>query len=129
MPLSTDVNLPKAHAAVFPDRCVRCDCDPGGNSIRIWTHSIGWWTALFWMFGRGFAVRIPACRRCALRIRLQRVGGTIAILAFAGFFMFFLWPYLDDFVPRAFQQMDCNGPHPFVRITVVPLGGIFPAIH
>ena len=104
MPLSTDVNLPKKHEAIFPERCVRCGCDPEGRSIRIWTSSIGWWTAVFWMFGRGFTARIPACRSCGWRIRVQRVGGLICVVVFGFFFLVLVRPYLERFLPRALRK-------------------------
>lgn len=104
MAFSTDVNLPRKHAATFPPRCIRCNSDPGGKTLRIWTHSVGWWTALFWMFGSPFSVHIPACSRCALRIRIQRVGSTIVILAIASFIIFLVWPYVDDLVARSLRK-------------------------
>ena len=109
MPLSTDVNLPKKHEAIFPERCVRWGCDPEGRSIRIWTSSIGWWTAVFWMFGRGFTARIPACRSCGWRIRVQRVGGLICVVVFGFFFLVLVGPYLEGFVPRSLRKWVAMG--------------------
>jgi len=120
MPLSTDVNLPKKHEAIFPERCVRCGCDPEGRSIRVWTSSIGWWTAVFWMFGRGFTARIPACRSCGWRIRVQRVGG--------------IWVFLYGFsraLPRRVRakiasEMGGDGVTAAMFVAVVPLGSVVP---
>ena len=109
MPLTTDVNLPKTHTATFPTRCVRCNEDPEGNSLKIGTNSIGWWTALLWSFGSRFSVSVPACRGCGLRIRIQRIGGTVAILVIAALFMFLVWPHLEDFIPRAFRKWAAMG--------------------
>ena len=74
MPLSTDVNLPRTHRAEYPERCVRCGDDPKGKTIRIWTHTIGWWTYLLWAFGKGFTTHPPVCGACGLRFRAQRWG-------------------------------------------------------
>ena len=49
--MTYDINLPRAHRAVYPNRCVRCQCDPQGSSIRLWTDMIGWWTAVLLIFG------------------------------------------------------------------------------
>ncbi len=98
-----DVNLPKSHSPVFPERCVRCGANSESYSLRIWTHSIGWWTVLG-VFGRGFKVRVPACRGCGLRIRVQRVGELIAIFTITILVMFFVGPFLDEVVPRALRR-------------------------
>lgn len=104
MVTSTDVNLPRAHPAVYPKRCVRCGGDHQGHNIRLWTHTIGWWTVVFWMFGQGFTTRPPACRKCALPIRIHRIGGTVLGLMVAVLFMIFVWPQLDDFVARSLRK-------------------------
>ncbi|MGL4464114.1 MAG: hypothetical protein ACRC1K_18345 [Planctomycetia bacterium] len=72
MPMSTDVNLPKPHRAVFPDRCVACGVDSPGATFRAGTHAIGWWNFAFWTIGRRFTVDVPACESCAARMRRQR---------------------------------------------------------
>ena len=100
MPLSTEVNLPRSHHARYPPRCVRCGADPQRRTVLIWTHTIGWWTAVFWIFGWGFSTRPPACASCAWQIRLQRVGGLLLTLLVTGLFLTFIWPLLDGFVPR-----------------------------
>ncbi|MEM7230926.1 MAG: hypothetical protein AAF517_02045 [Planctomycetota bacterium] len=104
MAMSTDVNLPKSHPAEFPDACVRCGEDPESNTLRIWTHSIGWWTIAFFLPGRGFSVKVPACSNCGWRIRLQRVGGTILTLAITILFLFFVWPHIKDSIHKEFQR-------------------------
>ncbi len=72
MPVSTDVNLPKGHPPVFPDRCVACGADHPGGTYRASTNAIGWWTLAFWSFGRRFTVEVPACAPCRARMRRQR---------------------------------------------------------
>ena len=103
MPLCTDVNLPKWHKAVFPKRCVRCGSDPQDGTLRIWTQSIGWWSAL-WMFGSGFSVRVPACYSCGWRIRIKRVGGLLITIVVAMLFLAFVWPYVEGAVPRILRK-------------------------
>ena len=95
MPLSTDVNLPRTHRAEYPERCVRCGDDPEGKTIRIWTHTIGWWTYLLWVFGKGFTTHPPVCDACGLRFRAQRWGGFLAPILIALLVMVFIWPLLD----------------------------------
>lgn len=104
MPLSTDVNLPRNHTARFPSSCVRCGNDPANRTVRLWTHTIGWWTWVLWMIGRGFTTRVPACAGCSWRIRFQRVGGLLLTLAVAVAFLFFVWPYLEDFIARPIRR-------------------------
>ena len=48
--------------------------------------------------------RIPACWRCGVRIRVQRVGGLICVVVFAFFFMVLVGPYLEGFVPRSLRK-------------------------
>lgn len=104
MPLSTDVNLPRSHAPVFPDRCVRCESETEGKTVVLWTHTIGWWTWLMFMFGWAFKVRVPACSRCGWMIRFQRIGSLAATLVLAGVFLFLVWPHVDDFVARPIRK-------------------------
>ena len=72
MPLSTDVNLPKSHAPVFPDRCVACGVGSPDDSIRVATRAIGWWTVAFWHPGRRFTAQVPACTPCRRRMQRQK---------------------------------------------------------
>jgi len=104
MALSTDINLPKKHKPQFPERCVRCNQDHQGNTIRLWTHTIGWWTYLLWMFGPPFSVRVPACYQCSWLIRLQRIGSLLTFVVLTFVILWFFWPYLDQFVARSFRK-------------------------
>jgi hypothetical protein len=72
MPMATEVNLPKDHDPIFPDRCVACGAEHPTATLRISTHSIGWWTVLLGHFGMPFTTEVPACPPCRRRIRLQR---------------------------------------------------------
>ena len=124
MPLSTDVNLPRNHSARFPSSCVRCGNDPANGTVRLWTHTLGWWTWVLWMFGRGFATHAPACTGCGWRIRFQRIGGTLLTLAVAAAFLVFVWPYLDDFIAPN-SEMGSDGPNLCLPCTLYALGDIF----
>jgi hypothetical protein len=104
MPLPTDVNLPREHQAVFPPRCVVCGDDPFGCTVKLWTHTLGWWTWVLWMFGSGFAVRVPACGSCAWKIRTQRWGRLLTMIALAAVVIFLIWPHIDGFVPRPLRR-------------------------
>src|SRR5439155_11209867 len=72
MALSTDVNLPKTQQPVFPDRCVACGQEQPGNTMRVCTNAIGWWTITLWWFGPRFCVDVPACDGCRHTMRQQR---------------------------------------------------------
>ena len=72
MPASTDVNLPKSHFPLFPNRCVACGADHPAVTYRAGTNAIGWWMLAFWSFGRRFTVEIPSCEPCRDRMRRQR---------------------------------------------------------
>ncbi|MFN6401877.1 MAG: hypothetical protein ACK449_18465 [Planctomycetota bacterium] len=98
--MTYDVNLPRDHQPVYPNRCVRCHCDPQGNSIVLWTHMVGWWTFLLLFFGWPVSTTVPACRSCKLQIRVQRLGLWIFMLLLSFIFMWFVWPMVDDFVPK-----------------------------
>ena len=100
MPLSTDVNLPKAHNARFPNRCVVCGCADPGSTVRLITGSIGWWTWLLWMFGNPFSVKAPACTWCGLRLHLNRLVSLLITLGLIAVAFVYLWPLVSDEFPR-----------------------------
>ena len=103
MQRSTDINLPHTHRAVYPNRCVQCNGDPEGNTIRLWTHTIGWWTFVFLSFGWLFSTKVPACKACRFWNRIQRVGGWIVVLALSFAFMWLVWPHIKEFVAIPFR--------------------------
>jgi hypothetical protein len=72
MAVSTDVNLPRSHTPVFPDRCVACGARSPGATYRAGTNAIGWRTLAFWSFGERVTVEVPACEACRGRMRRQR---------------------------------------------------------
>jgi len=101
---SIDVNLPRSHAARFPDRCVVCDCPAPDAHVRIITGSIGWWTWLLWWFGKAFVVKAPACTRCAWRIHGLRLASLLATIGAAVAALWFIWPHFKDSIPRHLQK-------------------------
>ena len=77
--------------------------------MRLWTHTIGWWTAVFWVFGWVFTTNVPACRSCGWKIRVQRIGGVVVTFAVAILFMIYLWPHVEDFVARPIRKWVAMG--------------------
>jgi hypothetical protein len=61
------------------------------------------------MFGSWFSTRPPACPRCAIRIRFQRIGSLLLTLAIAAVILFFVWPHSDDFVARPVRKWAAMG--------------------
>ena len=96
MPGCAEVNLPRTDVARYPERCVCCESDPQGKTIRIWTRTIGWWTYLMWVFGKGFTTHPPVCGSCGLRFRAQRWGRYMVPLLIAALVMVFIWHRLDS---------------------------------
>ena len=105
MPLSTDVNLPKSHPARFPDRCIVCGTDSPGSTMRVLTNSIGWWTWLFWFFGKPFCVRVPACNGCGRRLHLVRIFAFLIMVAIAYLSVKIFWPLVPADIPRAIRKL------------------------
>ena len=104
MPLSTDVKLPRDHAARFPTKCVECGEDPATSTVRLWTHTLGWWSWVLAAFGSGVTVTAPACVECGWRIRIQRIGGVLVTAIIALAFLFLIWPYVEDLVARPIRK-------------------------
>jgi hypothetical protein len=101
---STDINLPRSHVATFPDRCVVCGGAGPGSHVRLITGSIGWWTWLFWWWGKPFIVKAPACTGCAWKLhglRMLSLVVTVAIIAAA---LWLVWPNIKDGIPRGLQR-------------------------
>ncbi len=100
MPMSTDVNLPKAHAACFPDKCILCGTPAPGNRVRLVTGSIGWWTWIFWAFGKPVIVSAPSCTLCGWQLQLRRLAGLLVTVGLIYFAYSFVWPLVDKDIPR-----------------------------
>jgi hypothetical protein len=105
MPHSFDVTLPKDQAPVFPDRCVVCGRPRPDRTIKLFTHSIGWWTVVFFSFGSIFSVRVPACRPCGWRLRTWRCGGTLTFIALIAFSMWLLTPVVSAWVSGPLRKL------------------------
>ena len=104
MPLSTDVNLPRSHAAVFPDDCVRCGEPTNGRQMTLMTHTLSWTTWLLLTLGQIVSVSVPACRRCVWWIRMSRWWSAILTASAAFLVLYFLWPHVDGVVARPLQR-------------------------
>ncbi len=104
MALSTDVNLPRAHAARFPDRCVVCGCNNPKSHIRIITGTIGWWTWTLWWFGKPFLVKAPTCACCAWKLHGRGVLSMLVTIGILIAVFYFLWPQLSGSVSRGLRK-------------------------
>ena len=69
----TSVSLPQALAPKFPTRCVVCGT-PNPPTTTFTTRDATKGKA-FW--AGWYSVEIPACRTCALRIRIGRIGSNV----------------------------------------------------
>jgi hypothetical protein len=65
------VEIPKDKTPRFPSACVACNAESPGTTLRLYTHAIGWWTALF-AFGPLHHVDVPTCKRCKRRLLASR---------------------------------------------------------
>jgi hypothetical protein len=105
MGISTVVNLPKSHSAVFPDKCVVCGRHTPDSYTRVITGTVGWWMWLTWCFGMPFSVKAPACRSCGWKFQ----GGRFLRLALAITTMIVafvvLWPQIQNSVPRGLRRL------------------------
>lgn len=78
MPEAVRVGLPITHDPIFPDRCVVCLRERPWAGVTLWiSNALGVWA----LSGPRRRVRFPACRRCAWRVRLGRLGATGIFLA------------------------------------------------
>lgn len=118
MPLSIDVNLPRNHDAQFPARCVQCNLNTNGNTMRVRPHTIGLLSSLLMVFGKGFTVHIPCCRSCAAKIRNRKLLGLLATIVAAGLVITFVWPQVVDFAPEPLRKWICVG---LILVAALPL--------
>ncbi len=109
MAQSTDINLPRAHAARFPDRCVVCDCDDPNSHVRLLTGTLGWWTWLLWWWGKPFIVKAPACTTCAWKLHGLRLVSLIMTISIAVAALWLVWPHWKDSVPRGLRKWAMMG--------------------
>ena len=78
--LATGVKLSKSKLARWPARCIRCGTPPT-TKLRVYTHAIGWWTALF-AFGSRFTVEVPSCEPCKRKVLWQRRIRFVVMMVF-----------------------------------------------
>ncbi len=106
---STDINLPRSHVPRFPNRCVVCGHHEPNSHVRLMTGTLGWWTWLFWWWGKPFIAKAPACNLCAWKLhglRFISLAVTIAI-ALAAFWL--IWPHFKEAVPRGMRSWAMMG--------------------
>lgn len=68
---STNVNLLKHQLPIFPDRCVVCDVERPGRTMKLSDRTLTLWSLLFWRGGKKVVIHVPACRWCGWRLRLR----------------------------------------------------------
>ena len=118
MPMSTDVSLPKAWAAVFPDRCVVCGAEGPGGTFAVGTTTASRGTALFGLpWTAKTRIAAPACRDCGRLIWLQRLVAAGLTAALAAVAIMYVWPAVEPHVPRAARRLARWG---VVLLSVVP---------
>ncbi|MCC6125616.1 MAG: hypothetical protein IT426_11680 [Pirellulales bacterium] len=109
MAFNAEVNLPRSHKAVFPDRCIVCGIEEPNSSTRFITGTLGWWTWLLWLIGKPFIVKAPACRRCSWYLFFARylsLSITLGII-YAAFWL--AVPLLPEGIPRSIKKWAVMG--------------------
>ncbi len=104
MALSTDINLPRSHVADFPNRCVICNARSPASHVRVMTGSIGWWTWLFWWFGKPFVAKAPACTLCGWKLHGIRLLSLLVTIGIVVVILWLIWPHLEDAIPRELRK-------------------------
>jgi hypothetical protein len=101
MKFRSEVNLPRSHVPLFPDRCVFCR-EPGpGEAMRFTTGTIAWWTVVVAAYAFPFSVTVPACGPCRRRSRLEW-WGLLAFVSGAIFVsMLAMFPFRNAIPPLA----------------------------
>lgn len=106
---STDIKLPRSHAAEFPDSCVVCRRAAPSSHVRLVTGTLGWWTWLLWFWGRPFVVKAPACRGCAWWLHFLRFMSLVVTIGIAVAVVLWVWPHFKNFVAPGLQQWALMG--------------------
>lgn len=76
--------LPRNVPPRFPDRCIRCFEPRPDRHVTLWVTSspmLAWVVPIALLFSKVTRVRMPACRRCAWKMRFRRMGSVAAMLA------------------------------------------------
>ncbi|XZE45820.1 hypothetical protein SH467x_001077 [Pirellulaceae bacterium SH467] len=106
---STDINLPRSHAARFPARCVVCNGDAPKSHVRLMTGTLGWWTWLLWWWGKPFVAKAPACTACAWKLHGLRFASLALAISITVAALWLIWPYFKDSVPHSFRNWAMMG--------------------
>lgn len=106
---STDINLPRSHAARFPERCVVCGRDNPPSHVQLITGTLGWWTWLLWVWGTPFVAKAPACSGCAWKLHNSRFISLVVTLAIAVAALWLFWPHVKDSVPHGLRKWAMMG--------------------
>lgn len=114
---STDVNLPRHHKPLFPDRCVVCQAEEPDGTVRLITGTVGWWTWLLWMLGKPLIVKAPACRWCAWKLHGLRFVSLAATCFACWLVLWFFWPQVQHLVPEGLHRFAKIG---LFILTVLP---------
>ena len=109
MAQSTDVNLPRSHTPLFPDRCVRCKVASPRSHVRLITGTLGWWTVFIWWLDKPFVTKAPACPSCARKLHGLRFLSLFATVVAAVIALWFVWPYFKDSVPDGVRKWAMMG--------------------
>ena len=105
MPMSTDVSLPKARTAVFPDRCVVCGAEGPGGTFAVGTTMASRGTALFGLpWSAKMRIAAPACRDCGRLIWLQRLVAAGLTAALVAVTLVHVWPAVEPHVPAGARR-------------------------
>ena len=104
MATSTDVNLPRTCTPQFPDRCVVCGCQNPNSHVRLLTGSIGWWTVVFWTWGKFFIAKAPSCFGCAWMLHGLRFISLLMTLTTISIAIWFIWPHIKESVPPGIHK-------------------------
>lgn len=109
MATSTDINLPRSHTAIFPDRCVVCGHDDPASCVRLMTGTLGWWTWLLWWWGKPFVVKAPACSPCAWKLHSMRFISLVVTISLTVAAAWLIWPHFKDSVPLGLRKWAMMG--------------------
>jgi len=109
MATSTDINLPRSHAARFPDRCVVCGNGNPKSHLRLITGTLGRWTWLLWWWRKPFVAKAPACKGCAWKLHGLRFVSLIVTTAIIIAALWLIWPHFKDSVPRGIRKWAMMG--------------------
>jgi len=103
MPLSAEVTLPKDYEAIFPDMCIVCQQKPDSItkiSQNAQNPLLAFFLPILMLFGWS-RVKVPICRKCKPKFRLQRWGRELICWAIIIGAVWFIMPHFKDWSPMA----------------------------